>query len=157
MILLKNLLPLITILFLIPIILAQPKIELKHIGYGKTPQEIHVQLSNTGNTTLTNIEIYVDNEKIETIKTSLSPKKIIEYILYLTPGKHFVEANTTEGAYDSFEINVSAFTTTTVLTENEETKSFLEQKKTEIIIGMFIIFFGIVIWVLTRRPRLSLD
>ena len=145
------------LLFFIPIVLAQPKIDLKHIGYGKTPQEVHIQLKNIGNTTLRSIEIYVDKEKTETIDGTLPSNRIIEYILYLTPGKHFVEANTTEGAYDSFEINVSAFTTTTVLTENEETKSFLEQKKTEIIIGMFIIFFGIVIWVLTRRPRLSLD
>jgi len=155
---LKKILLFIPILFLIPIILAQPSIELKHIGYGETPQEVHVILWNTGNTSLTKIEIYADNEQKETMDVSLPPNKKIEYVFYLSPGEHLLEAKTIQGAHDSFRITVSDFEPTSAPNKDEKPiNSFLTEKNTEIIIGMFIIFFVIVIWVLKRRPRLKLD
>ncbi|MCD6226556.1 MAG: hypothetical protein J7J93_02050 [Candidatus Aenigmarchaeota archaeon] len=143
-------------LFIISYVSAQ-QIELTHIGYGSTPREIHIHISNKGNITLTDINILVDDQKYKTLEISLSPNKSIEDIIYLNPGKHIVSVESIQGATDSIELNIPSHLTATTYQKTIQENNITAKNKTIIWIGIIVILIIIVvlIWILTKKPKLE--
>jgi len=89
------------------LVLAQPQLEMIFIGYGSTYSEVRIAFKNTGNTTLSDITLYIDGNASKTIKGVSVPGTTFEDIIYLSPGKHLIEARTPEGAYAKLEVTAA--------------------------------------------------
>lgn len=89
----NKLLSIIIIFFLlIPLIQSDENIKVRVIGYGKSLDEVHIQIYNTGNTNLKDIEVFVDGSKYKEINTLVPPGKSIQDILFLDFNtKHTIE------------------------------------------------------------------
>ena len=133
-------------------VLAQPKLEMKFIGYGNTYQEVHLSFKNVGNVTLSDITIYIDGKVNKTIEGVSAPGTIFEDVLYLSPGKHLIEARTPEGAYASLQVtamqgNVSVPTKTQVVSKPKKTSNLVYLG----IIGVVIVIVVFGLWLEKRR------
>jgi hypothetical protein len=95
----------IAFLLLISLAIAQEaKLEMKFIGYGKSRQEIYISFKNAGQTTISDITLYVDGRVYKTIEGQSLPGSTFEEVLFLEEGKHLIEARSPEGAYASLEV-----------------------------------------------------
>ncbi len=130
------------------------EIKIGHVTYGNTPSEIFLTVGNVGNETLTDISVYVDGRKYQTFRGGkLLPNKAVKFFIYLQPGEHTIEVNTTEGAYDSLDIiiaktaeqiekeKMASTTTTTVETGMWPELAFGRREKT--LLGVILI---IILW-----------
>ena len=141
-------------LLVIPIVFSQEAgILLNQYGFGKTPNEVKFTIHCSGNASISNMVIYVDGKEYKRFSFTLNPKRGISTTLILDPGKHLVEVNSSEGAYDSETVIVSSI-------PNKEPKpkeviSFQKSNTFKILIA-FIIISVIIVWLLMKRPKLEL-
>jgi len=146
---------LIVILLLIPLVLAQdPQIKLNHFGYGKTPQEVKFTIHCLGEIPISNMTIYVDGEKYKNIYAYLTPKAGIELSVYLEPGEHLIEVNSSEGAYDFEVVTVSSVINKEA--QPEEVISFTKSNTFKVV-AIFVAISVVVVWLLMKRPKLDLS
>ena len=142
------------VLLVIPLVLSQEaEISLNHYGFGKTPTEVKFTIHCSGNVSISNITIYVDEKEVKSL-SNLDPKQGISTTLILEPGEHLVEVKTTEGAYDSEVVSVSSVPNKEV--QPEEVISFAKSNTFKVVEG-FIAISVIVVWLLMKRPRLDLQ
>lgn len=153
----KKALLLIFILLLTPPVFSQEaKISLRHVGFGRTPQEIYIQIVNTGDVTLSNISVFIDGKRHKTMRVKLLSNKSLGDYLYLTPGNHLLEVRSQEGAYDALNLTVASTPKRVKPPSSEAQVPFFV--KYRVLIGMVIVVIsiGIIIWVSRRKPRLEL-
>lgn len=144
-------------LFLIHSTLSQEaKIDIEHIGYGKTSREAKFNIRNVGDVLITNISIFVDGKYHRSVKGLYEPSKGFETTLYLDPGEHTVEVKS-NGASDSLSLTISSAKERPRTTPEEETTLLQEIGPVWIIVGILIIIviFVVVIWLLIRKPKLE--
>jgi hypothetical protein len=132
-------------------------IKIEHTGYGKTTKEVYFSVYNTGDTKLTDIEIWVDGVKREVAGGTLSPGNGFEKKLYLEFGDHFVEVKTPEGAYDSLNITIpSILEKRPVVEEPQKKVSFIE--KNRILLSVLLLtVLAITVFLLLKKPKLKLE
>ena len=140
--------------FFIATLAQEARIKLEHVGFGETTKEAYFTIYNVGSIPVTDVTIYLDGNKWQTIQGKSSPGRGFEVALYLTPGDHLIEARTPEGAYDSFKIKISGTEESMLLTTKEKAKSFLEQNIIWIALVIILIII-IIIWLLLRKPKLE--
>ena len=146
---------LLSFLLLFTLVYAQEaKIKVELVGFGETQKEAYIAVHNTGETPVTNIEIFVDGKKYTTIQCFLEPGKGLEKLVFLRPGKHKIEARSQEGAYDSLTIGVSKVPQRTLTTQVMEEKSFVEKFKVQIAL-CFIFLIILILYFLLKKPRLK--
>jgi len=131
----------------------QAKIDIEHFGYGGTARHVYFTIANIGEVPLSSIDLFIDGEKHETIGGITSPKTAFEEELYLDSGEHLIEVKTPEGAYDSLEIYIP-FTIERTTTQPKK-KLIPEENMPLIITITLIIILVIVLWFLTKRPKLK--
>ena len=134
-------------------VLAQPKLEMKFIGYGSTYQEVHLSFNNAGNVTLSDITIYIDGKVNKTIEGVSTPGVTFEDILYLSPGKHLIEARTPEGAYASLQVTAMKGKVQ-IPTKNQPVSKPKKISENSIylgIIGVVIVIVVFGLWLEKRR------
>ena len=54
---------LVVFLILITPIFAEPSVKISKVGYGETPQEIHIIIENTGDEAITGLNLFLDGEE----------------------------------------------------------------------------------------------
>ena len=145
---------LIVILLLISLVLAQePQVKLNHFGYGKTPQEVKFTIHCLGEIPISNMTVYVDGKEYKNIYAYLTPKTGIELSAYLEPGKHLVEVNSSEGAYDSLELAISDSQ------ENQNTPEKQDLSSTKTIplkvVVVFLAISVIAFFLLAKKSKLK--
>jgi hypothetical protein len=131
-------------------------INIENVGYGATPRDVIFVISNMGDSLLRNITISVDGKKYETLSGAMSPKKAFQEKLYLSPGEHFIEVKSVEGAYDSINVTVSSIKEKPMFVEPEKPKSFFDKNRNVIVSITFVISFVVIIWFLVKKPKLEL-
>ena len=142
------------LLLLIPVYAQENLIKISHMGYGNTPQEIKLTVHNIGGNTLHGLMFYLDGELIRERDTVLEPKAGIATSLNLEPGEHLIEVKTPEGAYDSLEIGVSNVTQGEYKPPREDLSSKITNNfRSTIVFGILTL---VVLWLLTRKPKLDL-
>ncbi len=148
---------LIFFIFLIPFIIAQEaKINIEHTGYGETSRAARFSIYNTGDVELTNMNVSVDGMLYKTIIGSVGPGVGLRTTLYLDPGDHIIEILTPEDAYDSINLTISsAKERAEIPTEGVNEK--LRDNIIWVIIGVLIIIFVIVTWILLRKTKPKLE
>ena len=145
------------ILLFIPLTFAQKtELTLKQVGYGATYQDVLIQFSNTGDTTLTDITIYVDGKALKTLAVTFLPGKTIPYSLRLEPGKHLIEARTPEGAYASVEVEAKTGkveASTTTISSGKTIPSAAKQLPTYLnwVWIVLIVVVAIIVWFVKRH------
>jgi hypothetical protein len=149
----------ITIVFLsfllLSIVFAQEtKIKLRNTGFGKTAKDVYFTLHNVGETIITNVTIFIDGNEFNTMQGTIPPGKGFEFILFMDPGQHLIEARTPDGAKDSVVVTVSPLEEKKYVPP-EKPKSFLEENIVMISLIALIIIIVIIAWLFTRRPKLK--
>ena len=114
----------------------EPSIKIGLSGFGVNG-ETYITIHNTGNISVTEINITIDGNYYKTIKGKSAPRKGFELPLYLQKGRHTIEAQSAEGAYDSLSVDVPELKVGTPK-QQLETFSFLEKYRTFIILGVII-------------------
>jgi len=151
----------ISLIFFSNFILAQEaKVEIKHFGSGRTPNEAYFTIHNVGEVTITNVTIFIDGERFKTIKTLLPPGEGFETILYLDQGNYHIEVRTPEGAYDSIDVNIptllkqrsdTTITSTTMLTTMTEFQKEKRSDRYAVWIIFPITLIAIIAWFIARK------
>jgi len=126
-------------ILLMGISLADNSLELEKVGYGITPQNIIIIYKNVGTTTLTNLDVYVDGQKIKTIDTKLSPQKNLEDNIFLLPGTHKIRVESGQYSDEITVISVKEVDNGRVSSGIIPEKSFFERFKWFLIITIFFI------------------
>jgi hypothetical protein len=133
------------------------EIKIEHTGYGKTNKEVYFSIYNTGDTRLTDIEIWVDGIKREVAGGTLSPGNGFEKKLYLEFGDHFVEVKTPEGAYDSLNITIpSILEKRPVVEEPQKKVSFIEKNRILLSV-LLLVLSAITVFLLLKKPKMKLE
>jgi hypothetical protein len=83
------------------------RLNMSLVGYGKTYQEVHIALKNTGNLTIKDITLYVNGGAYKTLQITLGPGKTFENVLFLNEGQYMLEARSPEGTYDLLNVTSS--------------------------------------------------
>lgn len=147
----------IAILLLLNVAMAQDSsIDIKHTGYGEDPRQLYFIIKNSGETTLKGITIYIDGEEYEKIKGSFGPGIKIEKSIFLQPGEHLIEVKTEEGAYDSVAVNTPSTPKEKPTPKMTEKIPSEIQNRNQIILVMFILLLVIILWIISKKPRLSI-
>lgn len=154
----EKILIIISLLLVISFVNAQELgIELTHTGYGSTPREVYIHISNTGDVTFTDIKILVDDQEYKTIDASLSPGKSMEDKIYLHPGEHTISVQAEkdgERIVDIITLNVPFQFVTTQKTTKENIIS-TDNKNIIWIASIAILIIVVLIWILTKKPKLQ--
>ena len=141
------------VLLVIPIVLSQEaEVVLNHYGFGKTPNEVKFTIHCSGNVSISNITVYVDEKEVKSL-SGLGPKQGVSITLTLEPGEHLIEVKTPEGAYDSEVVAVSSVPNKEV--KPKEVISFIKSNNFKVAAG-FVAISVIVVWLLIKRPKLDL-
>jgi len=135
----------------------EAKIDINHIGYGKTLNEAIFTIHSTGEVTITNIDFLIDGKLHETIKAVLPPNAGIKTSVYLEPGEHLIEVKTPEGAYDSLNLRISTARQRIVSSQPDEEPHISRNAVIYIALSIVIIIFVIVIWLLIKKPKPKLE
>jgi hypothetical protein len=120
--------------------------EVRHAGY-LTQRDIMIQITNTGNTTISDMEIYVDGNFYEKISINIPPGKSVGYIISPEPGDHKIEIRYQN---ESRTISVSNFVTET---PSQETN---KEKRTVFIVAVvfiFVLLFSLVYTLLKNKTK----
>lgn len=129
-------------------------INIEHVGYGATNNDVIFVITNTGESSVKDISILIDGKNYETLSGTLGSKRAFQEKLYLDPGEHFIEVKTLEGAYDS--INITTVKEKPTPPETEKKESFFEKNKLVISFIVFVIILAVSLWFLVRRPKMKL-
>ena len=145
------------LIFIFSVNAQEAKIDINHVGYGKTVNEAVFTIHNSGSVTITDINVSVDGKLYEKIDAVLPPNKGLQTSLYLDPGEHLIEVRTPEGAYDSLNLKISSAKERPVTSENEENPFLSGNNVIYTALVVVIIIFAVVIWLLTRKPKPRLE
>lgn len=145
------------IFFFIIVNAQEAKIAINHIGYGKTLNEAIFTIHNTGTIQITDINVTVDGKLYEQINAALSPNKGLQTSIYLGSGEHLIEVRTPEGAYDSLSLTISSAKEKPVSPEPDKTQILSKNTVVYMALGIVIIIFVIVVWLLIRKPKPRLE
>ena len=126
-----------------------PKIEIQYITY-PSPGVVELTIVNIGTEPITDVEFYVDGKRVKTSEGLSPPGDAFITELHLSPGKHLIEAKTPEGAYDSVNVTIGEYTTTTIEREKEKYE-ISERDLIYIGVVIVIIIVGITFEVLRKR------
>jgi len=145
----------IVFLLLLPIVQAKAEISVEQVGYGKNNNEVYFNIFNTGDVLLNDVAVWVDGT-VRSVGGKISPGKGFELFLFLQSGSHFIEVNSSEGAYDSLNISIASFKERPKPPEIEEKKtSFLEENKL-LIVSILIVLIIVILFLLSKKPKLKL-
>jgi hypothetical protein len=149
----KKLKTIFMVMLLLPLVLAQgAQVKIQHYGYGETPQKAKFTVHSIGGTPISNITIYVDGEVYKQVNTYLTPNKGISTTINLEPGTHTIEVETSEGAYDSMELQIS--TETQEINPAPEEKTFVQTNNFKLVLALGVIAV-VVIWLLMKKQNLE--
>jgi hypothetical protein len=133
------------------------EIKIEHTGYGKNIKEVYFSVYNTGDTILTDIEMWVDGIKREVAGGTLSPGNGFEKKLYLEFGDHFIEVKTPEGAYDSINITIPFIREKRPMIEGSQKKpSFIEENRLLLSI-LLLTLLTVIVFILFKKPKLKFE
>jgi len=135
----------------------EAKIEINHIGYGKTLNEAVFTIHCTGEVMITNINVSVDGKLYEQIDATLGPNKGLQTSVFLDPGEHTIEVRTPEGAYDSLNLTISSAKKTPLTTETDEKPTISRNTLIYTALGIVIIIFVVVLWLLIKKSEPKLE
>lgn len=143
-------------MFIFSVNAQEAKIDINHIGYGKTLNEVVFTIHSVGSVTITDINVSVDGKLYEQINAVLPPNQGLQTSIYLDPGEHLIEVRTPEGAYDSLNLRIS---TAKERPNPPEEGTQILSRNTVIYtaLGIVIIIFVVVIWLLIRKPKPKLE
>lgn len=136
--------------FFVCLVMAKPSINIELVGYGERVNIVYIDIYNIGDTTLRNVELWVDGVKFSTLGT-LSPGSGAEKRIFLDRGKHFLEVKTSEGAYDSLNITIPSLSEMKK-TKIEEEKSFFEKYRILALFLVTLVFF-LSLYLLLKKPK----
>lgn len=137
---------------LLPLGLAQEMgIKIGHIGFGDTAQQAIFTIHNTGDAELSNVSVYVDDEFVKSLDVVLAPKRGVELVLALEPGKHTVRAEASEGVSDSVGVSIAGEIQTEKIVS---TQTLLEDYQQPLAVGIILVLAALIAWVIMRRPKL---
>ena len=142
------------LLFFMHTILAkEAKIEIENTGFGESRKHAYFSIFNTGDVVITDVTLFVDGKEFQKINGITMPGNGFETMLYLMPGEHFIEARTTEGAYDFLNVTISSTQEKPKITPKEEAKSFIGENTMWIALGLIVVIL-VIVWLLRRKPKL---
>jgi len=145
-----------SIFFFILVNAQEVKIDIEHIGFGKTVNEAVFTIHNTGSVQIKDINITVDGNFREQIKAVLPPGQGFKTSIFLSPGEHLIELITPEGAYDSLTLRISSAQIRPTIPQDEE-PTIPRHITIYTALGVVIIIFAVVVWLLIRKPKPRLE
>ena len=153
----KLVIPIVLLLVLGQVFAQEAKIDINHIGYGKTLNEAVFTIHSTGSITITDINVTVDGKLYKQINAVLPPNEGLQTSIFLDSGEHTIEVRTPEGAYDSLSLRISTAKQRLIPTESEQTPFLSRNVMIYTALGIVIIIFVVVTWLLIRKPKPKLE
>ncbi len=153
----KKIILLALILFIPVVFASESQIILNHYGFGKAGNEVLFTVHNIGNTTLTNISIFVDSKLYTYFEGKITPKNGLPFSITLAPGDHLIEARA-DDAYSSVNFTSRTIPLNVEITPEpkESPKGFLSIFSQIVLIVAILTIFSIVFYVVkSRKPKLE--
>ena len=128
------------------------KLDVEHLGFGKTQKETKIGIRNVGNDVIDDtLNLVLDGEIYTKTRVNLEPLSgYVANVFVEKPGEHILLVSTSDGSYDS----VTFFTTYQEEKPTTVTTNFLEKNKILFSILVVLLIFGIATWVVTRKTKL---
>lgn len=129
--------------------MAKASISIEFIGYGERTNIVYISIRNTGDVSLTGVELWVDGVKFSTLGT-LDSGSGLEKRIFLNRGEHLLEVKTSEGVHDALNITVPSLSEMKK-TRIEEKEFFLEKYRIPTLLFLFFIF-SLSFYFLLKKP-----